>query len=407
MEFENYVLKALKGDEQAMERLYNATYPKLRAVTISILKNEDDAEDIIQDSYIKAFSNLHQLEDAGKFEAWLCRIASNKCKDYLKKHKPVLFSSMETEDDEPFEWSIEDESSEYNPEDVVITEDTRKQIMELVNSLPDEQRICLVYYAVEEMKISEIADMLEVSESTVKSRLKYAKDKMRIKIEELEKKGIKLRSVSGFALIPFLHYMFATEAKAASAMSFAAVSEAVAAAATTATKANVVKNIIDTTINSIKEVLSRTTKSVKPIATKAVNYIKPVAAKVSAKTKTVASKIANHTITKTAIGTVSKVATPIVAKLIAAPVATKVVAGIVAAGIVISVPVAIHSAVTYNNDEYMEGYADITKSKMVRHECDFCCETKRCYVSYFFGDEDCPLYICKSCVEELYEDFYS
>lgn len=97
--------------------------------------------------------------------------------------------------------------------------------MELVNSLPDEQRICLVYYAVEEMKISEIADLLEVSESTVKSRLKYAKGKMKAKIEDLEKKGIKLRGLSGLAIIPFVYHLFAIESKAAipAAVSFGPV----------------------------------------------------------------------------------------------------------------------------------------------------------------------------------------
>ena len=160
------VQKAIGGDAQAMELLYKATYQKLRAVTISVLKNENDAEDIVQESYIMAFSNLHQLEDADKFEGWLCRIASNKCKDYLKKHKPVLFSDLNNSDDEdedPFEWSIEDDSKDYNPEEVAISDDTRRQLMELVNSLPDEQRICLVYYAVEEMKISDRAVALNAN----------------------------------------------------------------------------------------------------------------------------------------------------------------------------------------------------------------------------------------------------
>ncbi len=206
------VIKAIDGDQEAISELYYATYPKLRAVAVSILKNEDDAEDIVQDSYIKAFSSLHQLDNAKRFEPWLCRIVSNKCKDYLKKNKPVLFSTQNEDDDsEPIEWSIEDESKEYNPEDVLISSDTRKQIMELLDSLPDEQRICLVYYVVQDMKISEIAELLEVSESTVKSRINYAKSKMQSKINDLEKKGVKLRGFAGFALFPFIRYLFSSE----------------------------------------------------------------------------------------------------------------------------------------------------------------------------------------------------
>ena len=325
----NDVLKALNGDNAAMECLYNETYPKLRAVTVSILKNEDDAEDIIQDTYIKAFSTLKQLDDASKFDAWLCRIASNKCKDYLKKHKPVLFSDMGNgdEDEDPYEWSIEDESGAYNPEEVAITDDTRRQLMELINSLPDEQRICLVYYAVEEMKISEIAQMMEVSESTVKSRLKYAKDKMKTKIEELEKKGVKIRSVSGFALIPFLHYLFATEAKAATAISFSAISEAVAAVAKASSTA--------------------TTTSASTVA------------------KTVVTEVAKQTGTKAAVGLGAKIASlPLAAKI-----AAGVVAGIVAAVVAVSVPVAIYNAVA-DGDEYHETDVEQTHENDGRDEND-------------------------------------
>ena len=159
MDIINNVIKAMDGDQEAISELYYTTYPKLRAVAVSILKNEADADDIVQDSYIKAFSSLHQLDNAKKFEPWLCRIVSNKCKDYLKKNKPILFSAQDNEEnDEPIEWSIEDESKEYDPEEVLLSEDTRKQIMDLLNSLPDDQRICLVYHVVQEMKISEIAE---------------------------------------------------------------------------------------------------------------------------------------------------------------------------------------------------------------------------------------------------------
>lgn len=263
MDFIKDVNLAIQGDENAMERLYYNTYPKLRAVTMSILKNESDAEDIIQDTYIKAFSSLNQLDNASKFEAWLCRIASNKCKDYLKKHKPVLFSEFDNnEDDEPFEWSIKDDSSEYNPEEIAISDDTRRQLMELLDTLPDEQRICLVYYAVDEMKISEIAELLEVSENTVKSRLRYAEAKMKDKIETLEKKGVKIRSFAPFALFPFLRYLFATEAKAASAPAIPAsiISESIKASGKKVISSNLGTAVTGTAVQNAKTVASHTIK---------------------------------------------------------------------------------------------------------------------------------------------------
>ena len=257
MDIINNVIKAMDGDQEAISELYYATYPKLRAVAVSILKNEDDADDIVQDSYIKAFSSLHQLDNAKKFEPWLCRIVSNKCKDYLKKNKPILFSSQDNEEnDEPIEWSIEDESKEYNPEEVLLSEDTRKQIMDLLDSLPDDQRICLVYHVVQEMKISEIAELLEVSESTVKSRINYAKSKMKVKINELEKKGVKLRGFAGFALFPFIRHLFTSQTASIPPISAEIVTGSVAGAAETTAA------ISETVASSSSAVIGETAKTV-------------------------------------------------------------------------------------------------------------------------------------------------
>ena len=263
MDVINNVIKAIDGNQEAISELYYTTYPKVRSIAVSILKNEDDADDIVQDSYIKAFSNLHQLDNAKKFEPWLCRIVSNKCKDYLKRNKPILFSSLNTEDDsEPVEWSIVDESEEYNPEAVLISADTRKQIMELLYSLPDDQRICLVYHVVQEMKIFEIAELLEVSENTVKSRINYAKTKMKVKINELEKKGVKLRGFAGFALFPFIRHLLASESVSIPPISTDIItSSAVSAAETTTAVAETISTSSSVIIGETsKAVVSQTIK---------------------------------------------------------------------------------------------------------------------------------------------------
>ncbi len=293
MDMIDNVIKAMNGDQEAISELYYATYPKLRAVAVSILKNEDDAEDIVQDSYIKAFSSLHQLDNAQKFEPWLCRILSNKCKDYLKKNKPILFSTQNDEDSEPIEWSIEDESKEYNPEEVLISADTRKQIMDLLNSLPDEQRICLIYYVVEDMKISEIAKLLEVSENTVKSRISYAKSKMQVKINDLEKKGVKLRGFAGFAMFPFIRHLFSSQSVSIPAISPEIISSSVATAAeTTATASKMA--------SAASKIIGKTTKTVagqvaKHLGVKIASVIVAVAVTTTAIIGITHPELFNHT----------------------------------------------------------------------------------------------------------------
>ena len=273
------VLKAIEGDQSSITELYYLTYPTVRTVAINIVKSEADADDIVQNSYIKAFSNLEQLREPEKFEAWLYKIVANKCKDYLRKKKPLLFSSHDEDDDTSMEEIIEDETQDYNPEDVLLSSDTRKQIYDLLESLPDEQRICLIYYAVNGMKISEIADLLDVPEATVKSRLKYAKSKMQIKINDLEKKGVKIRGVSGIALLPLLRFLFTTEqvrippmsgniaGSISSAAKVSQTSKSVGAVTEKAAKGTFAKFVGSTAFKIVAGVLAATTVTASVVAT--------------------------------------------------------------------------------------------------------------------------------------------
>ena len=256
MDISNKVQCALNGDPEAVNDLYYSTYTKVRNVAFGILKNESDVDDVVQESYIKAFSNLKQLESPEKFESWLSRIVANKCKDYIKKNKPLLFSDYENDSDEPIEWDIEDDSKEYNPEEVLISSDTRNQLLQLLNSLPDEQRICFIYYAVDGMKIAEIAEMLDVPVGTVKSRINYAKSKMKAKINELEKKGVKLRGFAGFALLPFIRQLFSSETVSVPPISPEILSSSVVGAAETTAA------ISETVASTSSAVVGETAKSV-------------------------------------------------------------------------------------------------------------------------------------------------
>ena len=201
------IARAANGDQQAMTELYNKTQSAVYYTIRSLIKDEDAVHDIMQETYIKAFKNLSQLETPEKFKAWIKRIAHNRSIDRLRQNKPILFSQMEGEDsDEPIDF--EDTRAENLPEVVVDQNETARLLAQILDSLPEEQRVAVSMFYYEDYSVKEISEQLGVSENTVKSRLNYGRKKIEAKVRELEKHGTKLY---GLAPIPFLLLLFKSQ----------------------------------------------------------------------------------------------------------------------------------------------------------------------------------------------------
>ena len=198
------ILRAAQGDQGALTELYNKTSNNVYYTVKALIKDEDAALDVMQDSYLKAFKNLDTLKEADKFLAWIKRIAHNNAVDYLRRAKPVMFSSMSSDDSEA-EVEFEDTNSANLPEVVIDRQETTRLMTAILDSLPDDQRMVTTMYYYEGMSVKEIAAELGVSENTVKSRLNYARKKIEAQVLDLEKKGTKLY---GLAPIPFLMLLF-------------------------------------------------------------------------------------------------------------------------------------------------------------------------------------------------------
>ena len=226
--------RAGANDQTAITELYNRTYSNVYYTIKSMVKDEDTALDILQDSYLKAFRSLDQLQDPSKFRAWIKRIAHNRTVDVLRQTKTVTFSDLEYDDpDMPIEF--EDARPDHLPDVVIVKQETARLMREILDSLPADQRAVVSMFYYEQMSVKEIAEELGVSENTVKSRLNYGRKKIETQVKALEKKGTKLYSL---APLPFLLLLFksqeayAAEIPAASVLH--SISAGMAAEATTA-----------------------------------------------------------------------------------------------------------------------------------------------------------------------------
>lgn len=191
---------------EAYEEFFNRTVNKAYIIAHKVLGekgNSADAEDMVQDAYMTAFNNIESLKDPEKAISWFGTIVGNKCKDYLKKNKVILFEEIDTEDI-LFEDTIENEYQEFIPEKAVDYSETKRLMDEIVDSLPKDQKLCTLLFYYNDLSVREIAEALDCSEGTVKSRLNYSRKKIEDEVKALEKKGTKLYSI---APMPFIGWM--------------------------------------------------------------------------------------------------------------------------------------------------------------------------------------------------------
>lgn len=206
---------ARAGEERGYGFLYEKTYKSKYYLALQYMKNEEEAEDVLQEAYIKAFSKLDTLENPEAFQGWLGMIVANTAKNMLAKKRPLLFSDLAVDDEgEAFEYQIEDDDLEVQPELSYTRQETKELVHELIDSLSEEQRLCILMFHIEGIPISEIARAMDCSENTVKSRLNYGRKNLRMKAEDLQKKGYKLYNV---APLPLFLMLLRSEEKALAA----------------------------------------------------------------------------------------------------------------------------------------------------------------------------------------------
>ena len=191
------VSRVINGDKQAFEAIYQATYRQVYYTCMSFLKNEQNAQDIMQDTYITAFTHMQQLENPERITAWINRIAVNKCKDFLAKYMPEEFR------EDVFESDVLEENENFLPENYVINIEKRKIVLKIMreNLSPIQYQTILLYYY-DEMSVSEIASCMNCPEGTVTYRLSSARGKIKRAVEEYEGTGgVRIHSFGAVSLL--------------------------------------------------------------------------------------------------------------------------------------------------------------------------------------------------------------
>jgi RNA polymerase sigma factor (sigma-70 family) len=169
-----------KGDAKAQRILYDSFKNRLMGLCRRYARHREDAQDILQETFIRIFTKIHQLESPEKFESWMKAIGVHEAiKHYHRtKARNLVFSEMP------------DDKEDVDVSDLRIENVTDEYLVSLVNELPDGCRVVFNLFAVEGYTHGEIAEMLQVSEGTSRSQLYHAKF--------LLKKKLKSRSMAHY-----------------------------------------------------------------------------------------------------------------------------------------------------------------------------------------------------------------
>ncbi len=161
---QSIIAGCLHNDAASQKELYNKYSPKMLSVSYRFAHNREDAEDMLQEAFIKVFSQIHTFQNKGAFEGWIRRIVVHTCINFLKKNKKF----SENVD-------IAYATTIYVKEETVPSIMQAKQVVECIKLLPLGYKTVLNLYAIEGYSHKEIGNLLDIEESTSRSQYTRAK----------------------------------------------------------------------------------------------------------------------------------------------------------------------------------------------------------------------------------------
>lgn len=179
------VAAVLEGDPEAYRVLVERYERRIYHVIYGMVRSPEDAKDLAQDAFVKAFQNLHRFRLEAKFYTWLCRIAMNVAIDHLRKMKHRNHAEFDdARGGSDGAQVVRLHSAKDDPSENVARARMYKTIMDAVETLPDDQKQVLILREIEDMPYKEIAEVLDIPEGTVMSRLYYARRRLQEQLAE-------------------------------------------------------------------------------------------------------------------------------------------------------------------------------------------------------------------------------
>jgi RNA polymerase sigma-70 factor, ECF subfamily len=180
--------KIIQGDKRLYEGIIRKYNQRLYRIARSFIKDEDEIEDVMQETYIKAYQHLKQFEGKSQFSTWITRILINQANHSLNKEKRVKNHIVTSSEDIP---DIKP-SSEPTPDQNLMNDEMKKYLEQAIDELPDSLRSVYIMREVEGLSVNETSEALSISIENVKTRLHRAKSTLKDSLFEKAKGEIDL-----------------------------------------------------------------------------------------------------------------------------------------------------------------------------------------------------------------------
>lgn len=202
-----WVTELQNGNEEAFQKIYDLLYQKAYYTALKICNYcEADAQDIVQDTFMEVHRSIKKLQNPAYFKTWMIKILISKSSHKFRDNRdmyvePEKFNKME---------GFVEKRNYMLPNDKLNNKEEKKILLSLVDQLKPKQKEVLLLQYFEQLSIKEIADILEIPEGTVKTRIMYAKDQLKLLVDEYEKKegrklGFKADAIGSVLTLAFMN----------------------------------------------------------------------------------------------------------------------------------------------------------------------------------------------------------
>ncbi len=173
------VERVIRGDVDAFSVLVNRYQDRIYSVALNYVGNPEDAIDVTQDAFLKAYNKLRTFDSASAFYTWLYRIAINAAIDFLRKRKSRPAESLDDEKFSEVGYEPASKDPSADPERVAVRAEQARLLKEAISSLSEKLRTAIILHDVEGLSQEEVAEILRVPVGTVKSRVSRARSELR------------------------------------------------------------------------------------------------------------------------------------------------------------------------------------------------------------------------------------
>jgi RNA polymerase sigma-70 factor (ECF subfamily) len=177
---------ARNGDRNAFAELVELYKDKIFHLAYRMLNNKQEAEDAVQETFLRVYTNLHRYDENQKFSTWIFRIGTNLCIDKLRRRKPTYSLDAEMTDGEGNDYYAMLPSDEDTPEKQLMVSETQAQLHRAIESLPEKYKSVVVLRYLHDMSLQEISDVLDMPVTTIKTRVHRGREYLRKRLEQEE-----------------------------------------------------------------------------------------------------------------------------------------------------------------------------------------------------------------------------